>query len=254
MSGLIARLKAKLDQRADFGEVFATAWSSLPGAELERRPVYLERDGRISLGDLFSLTGSPEGTIRFVGDLSRIDRLGAGLTEGTITVEGDAGALAGAGMTGGVLEIEGNAGPLAGAAPPGYRRGMAGGELVVHGSCGEESGAAMRRGTLAVGKGAGDRTGLGMIAGTVILFGAAGRDTGLWSKRGSVVALGKIEPPATYTYACTYQPVHLRLTLIRLRDRFRLPVQRKHLAGFYRRYSGDMAELGRGEILAWTAQ
>jgi formylmethanofuran dehydrogenase subunit C len=254
MSGLAGRLKTELDQRADFGEVFAPSWSGLGAGELERRPVYLERDGPVSLGDLFSLTGTPDGSIRLVGDLSRVDRLGAGLAEGTITVEGDVGAQAGVAMIGGVLEIEGNAGPRAGAAPPGYKRGMAGGELVVHGACGEESGAAMRRGTLAIGKAAGDRTGLGMIAGTVIVFGAAGRDSGLWSKRGSVVALGKIEPPATYAYACTYQPVYLRFMLGRLRARFRLPVQRKHLAGYYRRYSGDLAELGRGEILVWTAQ
>jgi hypothetical protein len=28
----------------------------------------------------------------------------------------------------------------------------------------------------------------------------------------------------------------------------------RYLTGCYRRYSGDLAELGRGEILAWTAE
>ena len=59
--------------------------------------------------------------------------------------------------------------------------------------------------------------------------------------------------PATYRYACTYQPVHLRLMLSRLKTRYGLPVEGRHLTGFYRRYSGDLAELGKGEILAWTA-
>jgi hypothetical protein len=86
----------------------------------------------------------------------------------------------------------------------------------------------------------------------VILLGNAGTDTGLWSKRGSVVALGRITPPATYAYACTYQPIHLRLTLTRLRKRFQLRIHRRHLTGSYRRYSGDFAELGKGEILEWT--
>ena len=27
----------------------------------------------------------------------------------------------------------------------------------------------------------------------------------------------------------------------------------RHLTGLYRRYSGDLAELGKGEILEWTA-
>ena len=93
-----------------------------------------------------------------------------------------------------------------------------------------------------------------MIAGTVVVFGSVGLDAGLWSKRGSVVALGRITQPPTYSYACTYQPTHLRLLLTRLRADYGLPVRPRHLNGFYRRYSGDMAELGKGEILAWTTK
>jgi hypothetical protein len=77
---------------------------------------------------------------------------------------------------------------------------------------------------------------------------------GLWSKRGSIVALGPVTVPSTYRYACTYQPPHLRVTLTRLRTRYALPVGQRHLTGLYRRYSGDLADLGKGEILAWTAE
>ena len=80
-----------------------------------------------------------------------------------------------------------------------------------------------------------------------------GPATGLWSKRGSIVALGVVTVPSTYRYACTYQPTHLRLVLTRLRTVYGLPVEGRHLTGFYRRYSGDLADLGKGEILAWTA-
>ena len=59
--------------------------------------------------------------------------------------------------------------------------------------------------------------------------------------------------PSTYRLACTYQPTHLRLVLTRLRATYGLPVEGRHLTGFYRRYSGDLADLGKGEILAWTA-
>jgi formylmethanofuran dehydrogenase subunit C len=252
MSVLVAKLKISLDQRGDFGEVFTPPWTTLDAGGLAQRPVYLERDGRVAFGDVFELSGSPDGSIRLLGNLGRADRLAAGLSDGTVIIEGDVGAEAGVGMAGGVLEVKGDAGPRAGAAPLGYKRGMSGGELIVHGDAGVEAGAAMRRGVLAIGGSAGDRAGLSMIAGTIILFGLAGKDPGLWSKRGSVVALKSIEPPLTYAYACTYQPVHLRVMLGRLRTRFELPVQRKHLTGSYRRYSGDMAELGRGEILAWT--
>jgi formylmethanofuran dehydrogenase subunit C len=253
-AGLTARLRSPVTQRADFGEVLAGAWTGLALAELAARPVYLDGDGKVPLGDLFAIEGAPSGQMRFVGDLASAVRFAAGLTEGEVIVEGNVGREAGSSMAGGALIIEGNAGDRAGAAPLGFPRGMTGGELIIRGSAGAEAGAGMRRGLLAIGRAAGARTGLGMIAGTVVVFGAAGSDTGLWSKRGSVVALGRITPPITYAYACTYQPVHLRLQLGRLKTRYGLPVQRRHLTGFYRRYSGDMAELTKGEILEWAAK
>ena len=251
--GLVAKLKEPLRQRADFSEVLAGSWTALSARELCDRPVYLERDGDARLGDLFELDGQPNGRIRFVGQLDQADRLGAGLIEGEVIVEGGVGREAGLAQAGGRIDIGGDAGPRAGAAPLGFKRGMTGGELIVRGSAGAEAGAAMRRGLLVILKTASDRAGLGMIAGTVVVFGPVGTDAGLWSKRGSVVALGRITPPLTYSYACTFQPVHLRLLLTRLRDSYGLPVRPRHLNGFYRRYSGDMAELGKGEILAWTA-
>jgi formylmethanofuran dehydrogenase subunit C len=250
--GLTARLKVPFKQRADFSEVLAGPWTQTPAGTLAQRPVYLEQDGRTTLGDLFTVEGRPSGRILFEGDLSLAERIGASLSEGNVIIEGNAGDEVGLAMSGGALVVEGDAGERAGAAPLGFKRGMSGGELIVRGSSGAEAGAHMRRGLLAIGKSAGARTGLGMIAGNIILFGAAGPDTGLWSKRGSVVALGAITPPASYYYACTYHPVHLRLVLRRLQTGFGFKVQRRYLTGLYRRYSGDMAELGKGEILVWT--
>jgi formylmethanofuran dehydrogenase subunit C len=250
--GITARLKSPLRQRADFSEVLAGSWTQSPAGTLAQRPVYLEGNGKTQLGELFTIEGRPSGRILFEGDLSRGDGIGAGLSEGQVTIQGDAGAEVGLAMSGGALVVEGDAGDRAGAAPLGFKRGMSGGELIVRGSAGIEAGAHMRRGLLAIGKSAAARTGLSMIAGNVVVFGAAGPDTGLWSKRGSVVALADITPPATYAYACTYHPVHLRLLLRRLQAGFGFKIQRRYLTGLYRRYSGDMAELGKGEILVWT--
>ena len=252
--GTVARLRAPLQQRADFAEVLVGPWPSLSSRELAERPVYLESDGPIPFGEMFELRGEPKGRIRLIGDLAMADRVGAGMTEGEVVVEGSLGDEAGLALGGGALVVEGDVGARAGAAPLGFKRGMTGGELIVRGSTGPGAGATMRRGLLVVGKKAGDQTGIGMIAGTVVVFGAAGTNSGLWSKRGTVVALGRITPPPTYVYACTYQPVHLRLLLTRLGIRYGLPVRPRHLKGFYRRYSGDMAELGKGEILTWTAK
>jgi formylmethanofuran dehydrogenase subunit C len=110
----------------------------------------------------------------------------------------------------------------------------------------------MRRGLLAVGGGTGSHVGAGMIAGTIVAFGDVGPAAVLWSKRGSLVALAGVAIPSTYRLACTYQPTHLRLLLTRLRATYGLPVEGRHTTGFYRRYSGDLADLGKGEILAWT--
>jgi formylmethanofuran dehydrogenase subunit C len=250
----VARLRTSLQQRADFADVLTGAWSALSSRELADRPVYLDSDGPVPLGDLFELKGEAQGRVRFTGDLGMADRLGAGMTEGEVVVESSLGNEAGLALAGGTMVVEGDVGARAGAAPLGHKRGMTGGELVVRGSAGPEAGAAMRRGLIVIGKKAGDHTGLGMIAGTVLVFGAAGAESGLWSKRGTVIALGGITPPSTYVYACTYQPVHLRLLLTRVGGRYGLPVRPRHLKGFYHRYSGDMAEIGKGEILTWTAK
>ncbi len=252
--GIVAGLRAPMRGRADLGEVLAGSWSGLAPVELARRPVVLDGGDAAPLGDLFALSGTPGGRIRFEGDLRAADRLGAGLAEGIVVVESAVGHEAGVGMAGGVLDIHGDAGDHVGGAEPDARKGMTGGELLVRGSVGVEPGNRMRRGLLVVTGDVARRAGPAMIAGTVLVFGSAGSSPGLGSKRGSVVALGPVEIPATYRYACTYQPPHVRYTLLRLRAQYGVAVQERHVIGSYRRYSGDLGDLGRGEILAWTAE
>ena len=252
--GIVASLRAPIRGRADFGEVLAGDWTALPAAELARRTVLLDGEAPAPLGDLFALAGTPAGRIRFEGDLAAADRLGAGLVGGTVVVESGVGHEAGVGMSGGLLDLHGGAGDRVGGAEPDGRKGMTGGELLVRGSVGVEPGLRMRRGLLVVAGDVASRAGQAMIAGTVIACGRTGPSPGLGSKRGSVVALGETEIPPTYRYACTYRPEHLRLTFLRLRVQYDFPVEERHLTGFYRRYSGDLADLGRGEILAWTAE
>jgi formylmethanofuran dehydrogenase subunit C len=254
MSGLVARLAAPLPGPADFSAVLAGEWTAVPAAELARRPVEMVGRGTVPLGELCSVSGDPDGTIRFEGEFGTARRLGAALTAGTVVIDGHAGDEVALGMTGGSIEVHGDAGARAGAALPESRRGMSGGELVVHGSVGEGAGALMRRGLLAVGGAVGHLAGAGMLAGTILALGAFGNAAGLWSKRGSLVALDSITIPPTYRYACTYRPGYLRLTFTRLRQRYGLRIEDRHVAGRYRRYSGDLAELGKGEILAWTAE
>ncbi len=252
--GLVARLRGALESPADFRDVLAGAWGALEAGELAQRPVAIRGGGAAPLGDLFDVTGNAGGRIRFSGDLANANRLGAGLAEGEVVVDGHVGNDVGIGMSGGSIDVHGRAGARAGGAAPEARRGMTGGELVVRGSVGPGAGERMRRGLLVIGGDAGGQAGAGTLAGTIVVFGDAGPAPGLWSKRGSMVALGTVAIPSTYKYACTYRPTHLRVMFGRLRNRYGLPLQERHLSGSFRRYSGDLADLGKGEILAWTAE
>jgi formylmethanofuran dehydrogenase subunit C len=268
---IVLTLRARLAAPVDGSSLAFHAWADLAEGAIARLPMRVAGTGSVAVGDLFTVSGERSSRIRLVGDLSQFEGLGTGLDGGEVVIEGDggphigarmrrgqitvtgnAGWGAGLEMAGGVLEIAGSAGARAGGASPGAKRGMTGGEIVVRGSAGPEVGACMRRGLVAVGGDAGEGAGRATIAGTVVIFGATGPNPGQWSKRGTVVALGSVTPSATYRYACTFRPQYLGLLLRYLGDRRRLPVTREHLMGSYRRYSGDLAELGAGEILAWT--
>src|SRR5438874_13546355 len=129
---------------------------------------------------------------------------------------------------------------------------MTGGEIVIRGDAGAQAGAAARRGLIVVTGDAGPQAARGMIAGTVVVFGRAGPGAGRFLKRGSIVALGAIERPATFGYACTYRPPYVALLLRYLRARCRVEVAEGQISGRYERYSGDLAELGKGELLRWV--
>lgn len=264
-------LRSELDTIVEAESITPDRFATLSNAEIARLPVWRGRE-ELVLGDLFEIDGERSARVHVVGELSKMDALGAAMSSGELTVDGDVGRYVGSRMSGGVLRVDGNAGDGAGlemsggvldiagdagnrvgAARLGASKGMLGGEIIVRGRLGAEAGTRMRRGTI-VCSGAGDRTGEAMIAGSVIVLGDAGSDTGRYNKRGSIVVLGSAGIPPTYTYACTYHPPHLALTLRYLRSRHGLPITDDRVRGLYRRHSGDLAELARasGEILQWA--
>jgi formylmethanofuran dehydrogenase subunit C len=222
------------------------------------------------LGEFFRVNGAAgaNGTdLHLSGDLSRIKMVGAGMTEGRlvvhgsagmhlgtgmaggeILVEGDAGDWVGAEMTGGRIVVRGNAGHMVGAPYRGSHIGMIGGEILVHGSVGNEAGSGMRRGVLAIGGDSGDFTGVGMLAGTILVLGRLGGRPGAGMRRGTIVSMHPAEVLPTFSFACTYRPVILRLYLPYLRG-LGLPITEAQVQGSYQRWCGDAIELNRGEIL-----
>jgi formylmethanofuran dehydrogenase subunit C len=225
-----------------------------------------------ALGEFFSVDGAPGDEIRLEGDFSRVKHIGKGMTRGRIEIHGDAGMhlgaemrggeiavhgsvgdWAGAEMRGGVLRVMQDAGHLLGAGYRGSEKGMRGGTIVVMGNAGNEIGCVMRRGLIAIGGDAGDFTGVMMIAGTVVVLGRLGIRTGAAMKRGTILAAD--ERPAllpTFRLDCTYRPPWIAMYLRHVAE-LGLAVPDRLQDGAYRRYSGDLTEVGKGEILTWTS-
>jgi formylmethanofuran dehydrogenase subunit C len=104
----------------------------------------------------------------------------------------------------------------------------------------------MLRGTIVVAGGVRDFAGLEMKGGTLLLGGAELR-TGAWMLRGTIVSLKPIPILPTFAYASTYSPTFLRLYARSLdMPGFAVPGD-----GVYRRYTGDAAVPGKGELLVW---
>lgn len=224
-----------------------------------------------ALGEFFEVAGSAAADRHLVwaGDCSKIKLIGAGLTAGRITVEGNAGMHLGAEMTGGEIVCTGNAGDWAGAemhggrihvrgdtghcvgaAYRGGRRGMTGGEIFVDGDAGNELGHTMRRGLIAVRGNAGDAVGFNLLAGSIFVFGQAGIRPGTGMRRGTIALFGS-EAPAmlpTFRYAATYRPGFLAFYLRHLAQ-CGFDVPSESFGGLFARYNGDFLELGKGEIL-----
>ncbi len=205
-----------------------------------------------TLGEFFKVRGGHSSVVRIEGDLPQVEAIGAGMAGGELTIDGRVGRDLGLAMAGGRIDARSHAGDNVGGARPGAARGMTGGEIIVRGNVGDEAGARMRRGLVVVTGDAGRGTGQGMIAGTVVLLGKAGPGAGRFLKRGSIVALAPIDRPGTFRYACTYRPPHVGLLLRYLRGRAGAQIADRYMAGRYERYCGDLAELGKGEILQWA--
>ena len=242
--------------------------AGLPPQAIAALPIRVDGEAA-HLGDVFLVRGSGVAALHFEGDLGCCHGVGAGTREGSVVVSGHAGHRAGAAMSGGIVTVHGNAGDDAGlaisggtlrvmgsaghrlaAALPGASKGMTGGEVIVGGSAGDDAAARVRRGLVVVGGGTGRGAGRSMIAGTLVVFGAAGAQAVEGNKRGSLVALGPVDVPATYTYACTYEPGFIRLLMTHLSRRYGLAIPPAALEGSYRRYCGDVGSgVGKGEIL-----
>ena len=238
--------------------------------EIESLPCLLgNRDAK--LADLFAIRGdASDGQVVIEGDGGNVKWIGAGMTDGQITihgrigmhlgsemqggriiVEGDTGDWVGAEMRGGFIHVRGRAGHLVGAGYRGSRLGMRGGTILVDGDAGNEIGSGMRRGLIAVAGSVGDFAGASMIAGSLFLFSEPGIRFGAGMKRGTIALLGDHDRPTllpTFRYSCTFEPPFLPIYLEQLQT-WGLPIDSPRAYRCVDRYNGDFVALGKGEIL-----
>jgi formylmethanofuran dehydrogenase subunit C len=259
-------LRAAPAQRLDLSPLTPQNLAGKTVDEIERFEVGTTRV-RVTAGDVFRIRNGDPATIVLEGGGSRFDRVGMGMTEGSIrvdgevgveagrlmsggrlTIRGDAGPFAGSRMKGGALTIEGDAGQRLGGPLSGETVGMSGGVLHVRGDAGERAGDRLRRGVILIEGRAGAYAGSRMIAGTLAIGGEAGDLPGYLMGRGTILlGRGATLLSPTFGDCGEYDLVAARLIAdyiaeasAKLARLFRRPA---------RRLAGDLAALGKGEIL-----
>jgi formylmethanofuran dehydrogenase subunit C len=264
---LVLTLRARPEQRLDLAPLVPHRLAGMTAADIERIELQTTLR-RVLLADVFRLRMGDTAQIRIEASCDRLDRIGHEMTGGAIVVEGDVGARAGrlmtdgrltvhgsvgpwagSGMKGGTFEIFGNAGERLGGPGPGEIAGMRGGVVVVHGRVGERAGDRMRRGTIVVEGDAAAYAGSRMIAGTLVVMGRAGSLPGYLMKRGTIVLGQKAEGLSPTFIDCG---VH-DLIAARLMADFIGGYDARAAKAFsrpLRRFAGDMATLGKGEIFS----
>jgi formylmethanofuran dehydrogenase subunit C len=262
---LVLRLRAAPDQRLDMSPLTPQGLAGKSRGEIERIALQTTRRA-ICVGDIFDVSGDSAESIVIAAGSDRFDRVGEGMSAGSIVVEGDVGNRAGrlmaggqlavrgnaghwaaSGMTAGTIEIDGSAGDHLGGPLAGEIQGMNGGTVIVRGNVGDRVGDRLRRGMLIVEGNAGDGAGARMLAGTLIVLGSVGPGAGYLLRRGTL-ALGAIRGDLGPTFLdCG---VH-DLVSHRLMAAFVRPLSEAAARLFgapLRRYIGDTALLGKGEV------
>jgi len=261
---LVFTLKVTPPQRLDLSGLLPHLLNGKSSKDIAALEIGTTRE-KVTVGDLFRIRSGSADEIRFETGSERFDGIGQGLQGGRITVAGDVGINAGRRMTGGELIISGHAGPYAGSGMAGGRleilgdagdflggpregevNGMSGGLLLVRGTAGQRAGDRLRRGTILIEGDAGDWVGSRLIAGTLVVLGHVGANPGYLMRRGTIM----LAKPPTLTptfidcghFSSAFAAVFGRFLLAESRGAARL------LRAPLRRFAGDMAVLGKGEI------
>lgn len=265
MKPLTFRLRSAPDQRLDCSPLVPHRLAGMSARDIARVPLNTTKQ-KIEAGDVFRIRAGDCTAIRFVGGSQRLDNVGEGLSSGWVEIEGpvgkaagrnmsggrltiagEAGPFAGSGLSGGVIDIYGNAGDFLGAPFPGEMQGVRGGLILVRGHAGHRAGDRMRRGMIVIEKSAGDYVASRMIAGSLIVLGGTGRLPAYLMRRGTLF-LGQAPALSPTFLPCgVFDFGFTRVFADRLKPESAGAA--RLLRRSFERYAGDMAVLGKGEVL-----
>lgn len=230
-------------------------------AEVAKLPVYEGNKPKI-LKDLFKIEedGAETPSITINGDVSQVRRIGQGMKNGEIVINGNAGMHLGEKMLGGkiivngdaaqwagscmkkgLIEIHGNAGDYLASPYRGNSEGMKGGKIVVDGNVGSDSGAYLRGGLIKIkGSNTGQFLGFHMSDGTIRVEKNAFTRVGTNMTGGKIIVSGKIdEMMPTFTIDGTKPKVKVDDT--------------ESATGPFYVFLGDLAEKGTGKLFVSKA-
>ena len=265
MSALTITLMKMIAQRIDMSPL--SDFANKPLADILALELQYGNQ-KVPLRELFDVTGEPGDELMIKNSCDKLDHIGHKLSSGTIKVKGEAGAycgmrmqqgtiivdrgtdlFAGCEMKGGTLIIKGDAGDFLGAALPGDKAGMAGGTVIVKGNAGDRLGDQMRRGLIVVEGNAGDYCASRMIAGTIAVMGTTGKHLAYAMKRGTLLVWEKPDISSTFVDCGEHTLGFLPLMFNSFKNLDSKIAQPNEMFKRVQRFGGDMASLGRGEIL-----
>lgn len=229
--------------------------------EIAALPVY-EGNQPCRLSDLFKIeqddAQSPSITIN--GDVGHVRRIGQGMKNGEILINGNAGMHLGEKMAGGKITVNGNVGQWTGSemkkgiievhgnasdylASPyrGSTSGMKGGKIIVDGDVGNDSGCYLRGGLIKIkGSNIGQFLGFHMSNGTIHVEKNASSRLGAFMTGGKIVVLGTVEEMMP------------SFTIDGVKPKVKIDETESAQGPFYV-FLGDLAEKGTGKIFAAKA-
>lgn len=268
MSALTFTLKNPPAQRIDCSPLTADKLAEKSAADIAALTLVIGNQ-KNRVDELFELSGDDLAEIRFENATDKLDHIGHGMSTGTITVNGNAGAYLGQFMTGGeisvngntgiytacemkggLIKVNGNAGDFVGAARIGYKNGMTGGTVIVTGNTGARTGDHMRRGMILIEGNAGDFCGARMVSGTIAVLGQVGKHLGYAMKRGTLL-LNQAPQQGISANFNDCGPHTLAFLPMLIASFKKLDSEFAKVEPFARvqRYAGDISGIGMGEIL-----